>query len=61
MNGHRHLRLVPPAPPPRQRRIEVRITAADGRAPTGRSRIFRLRHRDFEQLVDVALRLEARR
>jgi hypothetical protein len=58
----RRLRLVPPAPPPRpRRRIEVRIAAADWRAPYGRSRAFRLTHDDLDELIAFALRLEARR
>jgi hypothetical protein len=56
---HSHLRLVPS--PPRPRRIDVRISAADGRAPVGRTKIFRLTDHAFEQLIDVALRLETRR
>jgi len=56
-----HLRLVPPPLTPRPRRLEVRIAASDGGAPFGRSRIFRLHERDLDQLIDVALRLEARR
>jgi hypothetical protein len=44
----------------RPRRIDVRISAVDGRAPVGRTKIFRLDRHDFEQLVDVAVRLEAR-
>jgi hypothetical protein len=57
----RHLRLVPPARPPRPRRLDVRISATDGRAPYGRSRIFRLHERDIDELVDIATRMEARR
>jgi hypothetical protein len=59
MIGVPHLRLVEPAPPPRPRRIDVRISVADGRAPYGRSRAFRLDERDVEKLIDHALRLEA--
>jgi hypothetical protein len=55
-----HLRLVLPAPPPRPRRLDVRITAADGRAPIGRTRVLRLTERDFERLLEAAARLEAR-
>jgi hypothetical protein len=55
---HSHLRLVPP---PRPRRLGVRITAADGRAPIGRTRVLRLTERDFERLIEAATRLEARR
>lgn len=53
----RHLRLVPPSP----RRLEVRISVADGRAAFGRSRPFRITENDLRELVDVAQRLEARR
>ena len=53
-----HLRLVPPARP---RRLEVRIAAADGRSPIGRTRVLRLTERDFERLIEAAIRLEARR
>jgi hypothetical protein len=60
MNGQRHLRLVEP-PPPRLHRLSLRIAAADGRSPIGQTRIFRLTDHDFEQLVDDATRLEARR
>jgi hypothetical protein len=56
--GARRLRLVPPAPPPRPRRIEVMIAARDGPAPIGRTRPLRLTEPDLEQLVDFALRLE---
>jgi hypothetical protein len=53
-----HLRLVPrPPPPPRQRRIEVRISAMDGRSPIGRTRVLRLTERDFERLIEAATRL----
>jgi hypothetical protein len=54
-----HLRLVGSAPPPRPHRLEVRISATDGRAPYGRSRIFKLLDRDFERLIDHALWLES--
>ena len=49
MTGQRHLRLVEPTAPPRPRRIDVRISAADGRAPIGRTRVLRLTERDFER------------
>ena len=55
------LHLVLPVPPPRPRRLEVRITVADGRAPFGRTRLFRLDEHDVEKLIDCALRLEASR
>jgi hypothetical protein len=56
---HDHLRLVPRPPPPRSRRIEVRISAMDGRSPIGRTRVLRLAERDFERLLEAAERLEA--
>ena len=37
------------------------ITAADGRAPIGRSRAFRLAGPDLDELIDVATRMERRR
>jgi hypothetical protein len=46
--------------PPRPRHIEVRIAAADGRAPYCRSRVFRLHERDLAELVAIAMRLESR-
>lgn len=55
---HPYLRLVPRSPRPR--RIDVRISAADGRAPYGRSRVFRLAESDLDQLINAATRLEAR-
>ncbi len=58
--GPARVRLVAPVPPPRPRRIEVRISAADGRSPLGRTRALRLTDRDVEQLVYFALRLESR-
>jgi hypothetical protein len=54
------LRLVPPAPPPRPRRIEVRFHVLDGRSAFGRSRVFHLAHNDLERLIATAERLEAR-
>jgi hypothetical protein len=51
---HDHLRLVPRPPPPRSRRIEVRISAMDGRTPIGRSRLLRLRESDLQELIDHA-------
>ena len=53
------LRLVPRQPQPR--RLEVQISVADGRAPFGRFRPFRITENDLRELVDVAQRLEARR
>jgi hypothetical protein len=55
---HSHLRLVPS--PPRPRRLEVRISVADGRAPVGRSRPFRITDDDLRQLIDDAARMERR-
>jgi hypothetical protein len=52
------LRLVPRSRP---QRIDVRISAADGRAPFGRSKLFHLHERDLAELVAVAERMEARR
>lgn len=57
---HDHLRLVPRRPPPRSRRIEVRISAMDGRTPIGRSRLLRLRESDLQELIDHAARMEQR-
>jgi hypothetical protein len=57
--GAAHLRLVHSGPWPR--RIEVRISATDGRSPIGRTRPLRLTERDFERLIEAAERLEARR
>ncbi len=54
------LRLVPREPSPR-RRLGVRISAAANNSPHARTRIFRLADHDFEQLINVALQLEARR
>ncbi len=59
MTGAPHLRLVP-RPPPRPRRLEVRISVADGRAPIGRSRAFRLTHDDLDDLIAIAMRMERR-
>lgn len=56
-----HLRLVPPTPPPRPRRVlEVRISAVDARSPYGRTRQLRLTHEELAELIDYALRLEGR-
>jgi hypothetical protein len=52
--------LVPRAPQSRTRRLDVRITVADGRAPIARSRLFRLYPNDIERLIDAFERLEAR-
>jgi hypothetical protein len=52
------LRLV--EKPPWPCRLEVQIAVADGRAPYGRSRIFRLSENAIEELVDTAERMERR-
>ena len=52
------LRLVRP---PRPRRLDCRIAASDGRAPIGRSRIFRLTESGLDVLIACAERLEPRR
>jgi hypothetical protein len=54
---HPHLRLVERRQLPR---FEVRITAADVRAPYGRSRAFRLTHDDLDELIAVSMRMERR-
>jgi hypothetical protein len=53
-----HLRLISPPPPPCARRIEVRISAFDGRFPLGRTRLLRLREPDFFRLIEAAKRLD---
>jgi hypothetical protein len=53
---HSHLRLV--ERPPRPRRLEVRISVADSRAPYGRSRAFRLTPAAIDELITVAMRME---
>jgi len=60
MTGAPHLRLVPAAPPPRPRRLDVRISVADHRTPYGRTRPFRLTHDDLDELIAVAMRMERR-
>jgi hypothetical protein len=55
--GARHLRLVPPPPRP-QPRYEVRIAISPA---VGRSRPFHLSESDIDELIAIALRLEARR
>lgn len=50
-----NLRLVPPAVPSRQRRVDVRISASGGRA-IGRSRAFRLSDHDLGALIVLAVR-----
>ncbi|MGH6845952.1 MAG: hypothetical protein ACREC0_00520 [Methylocella sp.] len=57
-----HLRLVDGrAHPPRQRRLDVRITVRDGHEPFGRSRGFRISDHDLDELIATAARMEARR
>jgi hypothetical protein len=56
---HSHLRLVPPEPQPR-RRLAVRINVLDRRQAFGRAGPFRLTESDVNELIAVALRLEAR-
>jgi hypothetical protein len=53
-----HLRLVPP---PRRRRIDVRISASAGRFPIGRTRPLKLTESDLAWLLEAAQRLERRR
>jgi hypothetical protein len=60
-HGAAALRLVPPAPPPRPRRLEIRISAADHRTPYGHTRPIRLTHDDLDELIAVAVRMEGRR
>jgi hypothetical protein len=57
---HSHLRLVPPAPRPRPRRLDVRIHVLDGRCPNGRAGPFHLTDRDLDELVAIAGRMERR-
>jgi hypothetical protein len=52
-----HFRLVDRRQLPR---FEVRIAVADGRAPYGRSRAFRLTHDELDELIAVAMRIERR-
>jgi hypothetical protein len=54
-----HLHLVHGEPRPR--RIDVRITATEGRFPIGRTRPLRLTERDFARLIAEAERLERTR
>lgn len=44
----------------RPRRIDVRIAAAAGLTPVGRSRAFRLSHDDLDELIAAAMRMERR-
>lgn len=50
-----------PPCPPCPRRLEVRIAVSSGRLPYGRSRPFRLRETDLDELIAHAGRLESRR
>ena len=54
----RLLRLVPQSPPPRPRRLDVRISVADGRSPIGRAGPFRLTRDELDELIAAAMRLE---
>jgi hypothetical protein len=58
---HSHLRLVPSAPPLPRRRLAVRINVLDGRQAFGRAGPFRLTESDVNELIAVAIRMEARR
>ena len=55
------LRVVTPAPTPPQPRIDVRISASDGREPHCRSRPFHLTHDDYGELIAIVARMEAMR
>ena len=59
MSDRPYLRLVDRRPP-EPRRLAVRITAAAGRGPFGRTRPFRLDHEALVQLLEYAERLENR-
>jgi hypothetical protein len=52
--------LAPPPSPPRPGRIDVRISAVDGRSAFGRSRAFRITEDDLCELIDVSQRFERR-
>jgi len=52
------LRLA--ASSPRPRRLEVRINATEARYPYGLSRAFHLTYVELDELIDAAIRLEAR-
>jgi hypothetical protein len=58
--GAPHLRLVPPCPPPRPRRIAVQITARDGPSPYGRTRPFHLTYDELFELIAVVERMDRR-
>ena len=49
-----HLKLVVSSIPEKPPRFEVRITVNDQRQPVGRTRSFRLRPNDLEELINVA-------
>lgn len=49
-----------PLPPPPEPRLAVRIAAARQHRPHGRSKVFRLRPGDLDELLRLASRLEAR-
>jgi hypothetical protein len=61
MTSSPYLKLVPKPPPPRPRRLDVRISVSSARMPIGRSRAFRLIETDAERLVEIAERMEYRR
>jgi hypothetical protein len=46
---------------PQPHRVEVQISARDGRGPIGRTRPLKLTECDFARLVDVAQQMEAAR
>jgi hypothetical protein len=57
----RYLRLVAPAVPPQPRcRYETRITVSAARLPVGRTRPFHLSESDIAELIDAAMKMEAR-
>jgi hypothetical protein len=57
---HSHLRLVPREPQPRHR-LAVRISVLDGRSAFASAGQFRLTESDVNELIAVAIRMEARR
>jgi hypothetical protein len=56
-HDRRHLTIVERRPLPR---LTVRIAAAEGHTPFGRSRSFRLPEQDLHELIALAQRLEQR-
>ena len=58
---HPYLRLVPPAPPPRPRRIDVMISARAGAAPIGRAGPFPLTPDEFNEVIAIVTRMVRRR